>query len=573
MTTPPFPRPPHDASPPHRVRQVCITDFLTDGSLLRVCDAAQRLTGFPVSLHDAAGRLVVHGDGERVFALQPDGPAPPPHSTSELTAPLRTVAGVIGAITVALPETAPDPAIHSNIEEFIVNLAATVAEVCDGQLLLRRRVDELGVLYKLSSMLVGATTVDAVLKAALDSAVSMLHADAGSIRILDQERHTLQLRASAGLSDTYLTAAGALPADRACDKEALAGTVVEIRDIHARGDFLHLHDLDAEGVRSLASVGLVFRGETLGLLRLYHRHTNRLNQEERDILQSIAQQIAAAVANARLLESEADARRVKRQLTLASEVQRRMLPDSLPTTARLDIAARYESCFELGGDFYDAFRHGHARPGEPRHQDQCIALALGDVVGKGVPAALLMSAVRATIRAHARDVVRVDEVMALTNQALCRDTLVNEFATVFFGVINPETLNLSYCNAGHEPPLIIHVPTHRPPTSADIDELPVGGMVLGVDASQRYQQGAFDLAIDDVLLIYSDGLPDAMNFDGAKFGKRRVREALLDILRLDPSASADRITTHILWEMRRFTGLARQTDDTTILVVRTRNTD
>lgn len=541
---------------------LCITDFLTNGSLIRVCQAAQRLTGLSVSLLDAQGRIVAHGNSARVFAVQDAAVKPNSEDSASrtLSAPIAIGPAVIGAIAVNLPADPIDPAQRDTIDDFITHLAASVAESCDHQLQLQRRIDELGVLYKLSSMLVGATTVDAVLDSTIESAVATLNADAGTIRILDDSGKILQLRAAVGLSKAYLGAAGALPADRVCDLNALTGSVVVIPDIHNRDDIIHLDSLDTEHIKGMVSVGLIFRGQTLGLLRLYSHSTFNLTTNQSELLQSIAQQIAAAVANARLLESEADARRVKRQLILASDVQRRMLPAHLPDCPQLDIAARYESCFELGGDFYDAFAY-----------DDKIALALGDVVGKGVPAALLMSAIRATLRAHTHNITDVDEVMALANQALCRDSLLNEFATVFLGVIDPKTLRLGYCNAGHEPPLVIRVPKHRAPTRADIDELPSGGMVLGVDPSQRYQQGVYDLQPGDVLFIYSDGLPDAMNFDAERFNKRRVRKALLNILTLDPNASADRIATHLLWERRRFTGLAHQTDDTTILVARVRN--
>jgi len=536
---------------------LCITEFLTDGSLIRLCESAGRLIGLPVTLRDAHGRVVVRGDGDGVFALAPACEAVTPHSEAPYSAALIVGGRAIGSITVDTASDHADPAARSGATRFVTNLAATVAEVCQGQADLRRRVAELGVLYRLSSMLVGATTVDAVLNTAVESAVRTLHADAGAVRILDEERRVLQLRASVGLSDSYLAAAGALPADRICDERALTGEVVVTPDLSQRDDILHADALHLEGLTGMASVGLVFRGETLGLLRLYTVEAMDLDSEGREVLQSIAQQIAAGVANARLLEAEADARRVRRQLQLASDVQRRMLPHSIPETPRLDLAARFDPSFELGGDFYDIFCY-----------EGQTALALGDVVGKGVAAALLTSSVRATIRAHTHNISEVDEVLALTNQALCRDTLLNEFATVFLGMIDPESLRLGYCNAGHDPPIVARVPTHRAPTTADLDELPVGGMVLGVDPSQRYQRGVYELQPGDAVLIYSDGLPDAMNFQGEKFGKHRVRSALIDILTLDPGADADRIADHILWERRRFTGLAKQTDDTTIIVAR-----
>jgi serine phosphatase RsbU (regulator of sigma subunit) len=103
---------------------------------------------------------------------------------------------------------------------------------------------------------------------------------------------------------------------------------------------------------------------------------------------------------------------------------------------------------------------------------------------------------------------------------------------------------------------------------AHMSELSSGGMVLGVDPDQRYHRGIFDLAPGDVLLAATDGLADSMNFEGRKFGAKRVRQALLDVLRLDPAAPAKRIAQHLHWERRRFTGVQRPTDDTTIVVVR-----
>jgi len=544
--------------------QPCITQFLTDGSLIRLCDAAQRVLGVPVSLRDASGRTIVQGDGRRVWSIGDgaDGEAGVDSTVATAAedggfgAPLRISTGKLGTLWAQETEAA-DPDHQEAVESFLTHLASTVSEVCEGQIQLSRRVDELGVLYRLSSMLVGATSVDAVVEAALRSVVEVLEVDAGTVRILDEEDRMLQLRASVGLSEPYIRAAGSLPADQMCDAAALSGEVYIVEDISQEPSLLHAHELLAEGVRAMASVGLAFRGRSLGLLRLYSRNAADLKAVDRDLLQSVAQQVAAAVANARLLETEADALRVQRQLDLASDIQRRMLPGALTCAGGLDIAARYDACFELGGDFYDVFS-----------LDGKMGVVLGDVVGKGVPAALLMSAVRATIRAHSHSITTVDDIMALTNVALCRDTREEEFATVFLGAVDPETLRFTYCNAGHEPAVVLRVPEHRAPTSADLDELTTGGMVLGVDPSQRYQRASCDLHPGDVVMIHSDGLSDAMNFDQERFGQQRVRQALLDALAENPDAGAERIAAHLLWEVRRFAGLNTQTDDQTIVVIR-----
>lgn len=198
-------------------------------------------------------------------------------------------------------------------------------------------------------------------------------------------------------------------------------------------------------------------------------------------------------------------------------------------------------------------------------------LAVCDVVGKGVPAALLMSAVRASLRAYTQDIPDLDEVMSRCNKALARDTLESEFATLWVGAIDPATLRVTYCGAGHEGPLVFRVPAHRPPTAADVDELGVGGMALGIDPSQRYALGRFELQAGDCLVAYTDGLPDTTNFQGQRFGKSGLKQAVLDLLQAAPQASSGAIVEGVMRALRNFGGLKSAEDDVTLVVARVRS--
>jgi serine phosphatase RsbU (regulator of sigma subunit) len=236
-----------------------------------------------------------------------------------------------------------------------------------------------------------------------------------------------------------------------------------------------------------------------------------------------------------------------------------MLPRSTPDIPGLDLAAKYSPSFELGGDFYDFIELGGN-----------LGIVVGDVVGKGVAAALLMSAVRASLRAHAQDVYDIGEVLVRVNAALVRDTRDNEFATLWYGVIDPQTLRLTYCGAGHEWPLLIRVPRDRSVRDDDVVRLTADGMALGIDADQRYPHGTYDLQRSDVLVAYTDGLTDSTDFEGRRFGGTRVRRALVDLLSREPAASATRIVEHIFWQLRQFSGLSRRIDDVTLVVMRVR---
>ena len=200
---------------------------------------------------------------------------------------------------------------------------------------------------------------------------------------------------------------------------------------------------------------------------------------------------------------------------------------------------------ELAGDFYDFI-----------DLEGNLGLVVGDVVGKGVAASLMMASVRASLRAYAQDLYDLDEVIARVNERLAADTLDSEFATLWYGVLDPNTLRLTYCNAGHDPPILVR--------NGEMHCLDTGGMIVGVDAGQTYDKAIFDLAPGDRLLLYTDGLPDAMSFDQEKFGRGRIEQAFLEAA----DGSATDIVNHMLWSMRRFTGLRRSLDDTTIVVVK-----
>jgi sigma-B regulation protein RsbU (phosphoserine phosphatase) len=222
-----------------------------------------------------------------------------------------------------------------------------------------------------------------------------------------------------------------------------------------------------------------------------------------------------------------------------------MIPQQPPVLDGVDIASVYVPCFELGGDFYDFI----PLPGDN------LGLAMADVSGKGVPASLIMASVRAFLRAQADNVYYLYEIMRRINLMLCRDTKPSEFVTLFYGVLDLRSRRLTYCNAGHPPPLVLR--------KGKILELGSDNMVLGVLADEPYTQSFIDLQRGDILMMYTDGLADAMNFKQETFGRQRIVEAFTK-----GGASADAVAQNILWEMRRFVGLTKRVDDVTLVVVR-----
>ena len=422
---------------------------------------------------------------------------------------------------------------------------------------LAHRVAELKAVYQVSTALSGLGELQAILETALRLVMDVMGVKAGSIRLLKTGTDELVLRAWVNLSDRYFAKGAIFAHESELDVRALAGEVVYVEDLSA-DDRVRFPDLvQAEGLRSFLSTGLIFRGGPVGVIRLYTGQVRQFTEFDRNLLRAAAQQVATAIANARLLDEQRAAREVQRQVQLASKVQQRLLPAHAPTMHGLDVAARCLPSLQLGGDFYDFIKLG-----------ENLGVALGDVAGKGVPAALLMASVRASLRAHALDIYDLDEVMARTNRAMTQDTLDNEFATLWYGVIDTRSMRLTYCNAGHEPARV-----YRPDAHAhggwSARDLRAGGPVIGVDAVARYDKGLFDLRSGDVVMVYSDGLCDAMNFDGERFGRHRIHEAMQAALAGKATdGTALGILNHLLWAVRRFIGLNQQSDDITAVVIR-----
>lgn len=559
-----------------------ITDFLTDGSLAALCSQIASLTGLAVELRDADGLAVVpgasagapgaviagaggnDGAGGARWSLAPAKINPGQASRFPLMLS-DAKARPIGEIVVAAGDPVLPQDARDHLHATLALLAGTASELCQHEVELRNRMKELAALSRMSSLLVRAAGPQRVLEVALESALEVMGLHAGAVYLIREDADgvmsdteaELTVAASRNLSKAWLDLPMPLSKDRQFDRLALAGQIVVSENIATDERILIAAKAAEEGLGAAIHAGLVFKNRPLGMIRLYSREPRTFDGADRRLLASLVAQGAAALEQARLLRFEQEEQRVQRQLQLASDVQRRMLPRNVPTIRTLDMAARYLPSFELGGDFYDFIDlNGH------------LGVAIGDVVGKGIAAALLMSSVRASLRAHVQEVYDIDEVVSRVNVALCKDTRDNEFASLWYGVLDPVKRRLTYCSGGHEPPFVVRVPSHRAPTSADIDELSVGGMVVGVDPSQRYQRAVFDLRPNDVLVGYTDGITDAQNFAGENFGKKRLRNAVLRALAEKATASASEIVERILWEVRQFCGLTPRIDDKTLLVVK-----
>ncbi len=427
--------------------------------------------------------------------------------------------------------------------QFLFLLANAIARLCFQEYQLRQRINELTVVYNLTMMLADARDLPAVLQRTMQLVCEVMEAKAASIRLIDEEHDELVIKAVHNLSREYLAKGPVRLSKAGIDHLALSATGYEyVKNMASDPRVQYPEESKREGVVSLLSVGMRYKGKAIGVLRVYTHEEQTFTQLKIDLLKAVAAQAAAAIENTRLITESIEAEALEKQVAMAAEVQQRMIPQTPPKVPGLDLAAVYVPAYTLGGDFYDFI----SLPGDN------VGLVIADVSGKGVPASLTMSAVRAALRAQVDNVYYLYEVLRRLNVMLCRDTKASEFVTLFYGVYDARNRRFTYCNAGHPAPLLLR--------DGKITELSASNMVLGVDPDEAYTQTFLELKPGDSLLIYTDGVTDAMNYQMQPFGKQRLLEALAK-----DGGSAETMAQTMLWELRKFVGISRRTDDVTMI--------
>jgi sigma-B regulation protein RsbU (phosphoserine phosphatase) len=286
----------------------------------------------------------------------------------------------------------------------------------------------------------------------------------------------------------------------------------------------------------------------IGVLYLDSREKGQLmSASARNALEAVAGEAASAIESARLYREATEKARLERELQLAAEIQRALLPEALQSGPHFEVAAASIPCRAIGGDFFDYFNL----------PDGYFAFAVGDVAGKGPPAALLTAMIQGAFAAQVTSAGSPAALMAHVNRTLIRRAIQSRFATVMYGMLSPDG-RLTYSNAGHNPPVLIG--------RNDVRRLDKGGLILGLFPQATYEEETLDLEEGDTLVVFSDGVTEALNTAGDEFGEERLLPCLDEHRACRPQELRDRI----LESVRTFAASAAQNDDVTALVLRYR---
>lgn len=426
----------------------------------------------------------------------------------------------------------------------------------------KRQIERDEQIYQLTTLVAGEFSLQEVLDKLAEAAVKIVRVKACSIRLLDEEAGELKMRSTYGLSEEYRNK-GIVSKNDTVIKAAFAGQAVVLDDMRVDDRVKYKEATIKEGLVSQLTVAMHFKGKAIGVLRLYSPKPKRFYEDDINLARSVASQCAVAITNARLYARAIEGARMAEQMRLAGVIQRRMIPKEAPRIKSLDVSAAYIPCFDVGGDLYDFLQVS----------DRCIVVAIADVIGKGIPAAIMMSSFQGALKAYANALIPcqsvlhvcaephrkpdvVKEIINRLNELACSECENGEFVTLFYAIIDVKDKTITYCSCGHEPTVLIR--------DGLVTELKKGGLVLGVDPRAEYEIETVNLKDDDSLLFYTDGLTDAVNFDSEFWG----RENLLETAKKFTAGSAEHMIKNILRYRRRFVGLAQQIDDTSMVVVK-----
>jgi sigma-B regulation protein RsbU (phosphoserine phosphatase) len=301
--------------------------------------------------------------------------------------------------------------------------------------------------------------------------------------------------------------------------------------------------------RSEVVVPLIYRERVIGVIDLESPHLNYFHDDQIRILSTLAPQIAIAIENARLYERVARSEaRLERDLRHAQEIQMHLMPGIAPNLPGLEVALHFQPARELGGDLYDFFAYG-----KDRH-----VIAVGDVSGKGAPAALYGAMASGTLRSLAPQKLAPPEMLNRLNQILLERKIEGHFITLTYAVWEPRVKSLRLANAGMPLPLLARDGQCRP--------IRAEGVPLGLLAQVEYQEVAVTLQSGDLLAVFSDGIIEAANPKQEEFGNRRLENFLRQHAHRTPRELVDKLFE----DVRAFEAGRPPRDDQTIVLVRVR---
>ena len=493
-----------------------------------------------------AGWAVAHGEALR---LGPGDPRPElrgevPPFRSALVVPLFRRGEVLGAIE-CLDKRGGGAFSDADFER--LELASEqVAFALDNALLFdetERRALEKDVLLEVTKTLSASLDLDEVIEAMFRALRQVVHFDAAAIYLVNRSTLALELVAEVGYPQGSERAFDLQVGQGIVGWVAKTGQPVIVPDVTSDPRYVAARS----STRSEVASPLLLERRTIGVFNLESDQDDAYHDGHLALLSVFASQAAVAIERARLTRELLERRRLEKELAIAREIQLSFLPKRPPQIPGFDVAGESRTHDEVGGDYYDFVPVAETR----------VGLAIADVSGKGIPAALIMAGFRMSLLAEIRNEFAIRAVMRKVNSLLHESTDRDKFVTAFYGVLDFKNKVLIFSNAGHNPPILRRA-------DGRFEYLEEGGVALGVLPDARYDERPIALRPGDLLVLYTDGITETEAPSGEQFGTRRLEQAMEHVR----EKTASEIVEGLVSEVTRWAGEKGVSDDLTLIVLK-----
>ncbi|MDR9419792.1 SpoIIE family protein phosphatase [Gracilimonas sp.] len=411
--------------------------------------------------------------------------------------------------------------------------------------------DQVNLLMELVSKINSNLELDNLLLEIMNSSKQIMESEASSLFLLSDDGKELKLTVPTGPYTAEISGI-TFPADK-----GISGWVVQnkesvvVHDVQNDPRFGGEITNDSKfKTEELACVPLInHNGEVIGALQaINNTNGDSFSEELLPIFQTLANQAAIAIENSKLQQQRIQNERHAKEMEVARTIQSGFWPDEKPDIKDYSIAGVSNPAQSVGGDYYDYIHI----PDSKRW-----GFTVADVSGKGVPGALLMATLRACLRSNVEHHENVSASVQKANKLICKDSPSEKFITAFYGELNPETHTFNYVNAGHNNPFLLD------PNSEELIQLEMSGIMLGVYDSEEFEEYSLTLEPGQKLVLFSDGIPEALNTEGEFFSDQRFEQWLIEHRHLSPHE----ILSQLLDTIEEFTDGEPQSDDITIVIL------
>jgi sigma-B regulation protein RsbU (phosphoserine phosphatase) len=409
----------------------------------------------------------------------------------------------------------------------------------------------LALLYELSQAFNSSLDLDEVLNRVMDEVIVSVRAERGFVMLSD-ENGEMNVRVARGIERHIIHDPMFQVSLSVIEGVARQGQPVITGDAQLDPRFNMRQSVRLLGLRSILCVPLRIRDRILGVIYVDNRiQAGLFSQGDLDLLNAIAYSAAIAIENARLYQVAVEKGRLERELQMAREVQVSLLPTNIPEVPGWEFATRWLPARQTAGDYYDFVK---TTTGD-------LGMVVADVSDKGMPAALFMTLTRSFVRASI-DPTAPAEGMQRVNRLICADSQSGMFVTLFYALLNPMRNEITYINAGHNPGLYFQM--GRQPGQGALMRLGRTGMALGVEETSQYEARTLAFKPGDFLVLYTDGVTDALSGDGRRFEMDNLESLVL----ANREISAGEMATLLEHTILNFIGVEPLFDDITVLIAR-----